>query len=658
MKLHLFGSPHFEVSGNNIAGIPAKAFVAIALLAIKFGGEARRSVLASHLWENQESKSANANLRQLLAGIRRFESKNNFLILQTGRERVHLNIDISNDLKKFVELKSPKNSAGLTEHTIERQKEFLHGLEYVVGEDVQNWIVAVRQEYAARFLEISLENAVQFGGDAGVKALEFLLSRHPYQGKLLRALILVHSRSQNYAAIYRCFESFKNTLQHDLGVDPSRKTLDLIARVAPELIPDLEREFWFLSKTPTKVHTPIAANKTLSDNNIEDNSSSLPRLIILPPRADVDGIHPTERALINSMVEDLSLCLCRMRSVVVLAPHTARKFVTHDRMQTFIDVDYIVSTRYLSSGPNGKLAVSLTCVSTGELLMAEEIPVDVVNVFEDCRHLFLTAAHRIGLEIDNSVLSSFRHTGQASAYTYYLIGSNRLRSDDLPSVRAARSAFRHAVKLSPDLYVAQQMLAHTFHREWFLLGRRDTERLKEAQMLAEQLIRTDPFAPGGHWELGVALLYLGDLDGALASTTTAALRAPHHADILMHRADILCHNGQHEKALQQIGSALKLNPLPPDIYFWNIAGIRFLLGDYQKSLYAISKVSVLVPSNLRLVAACHAMLGNLEQANHFKQLHLAEYPDFEVGSWSKIYPAKKQNDVEHYVGALRLAGFT
>jgi len=75
MLLHLFGTPHFEINGQSLCSFPVKAYVAVAMLAVKFDGSVRRPVLASHLWEDRSTKMANANLRQMLVAVRRFETK-------------------------------------------------------------------------------------------------------------------------------------------------------------------------------------------------------------------------------------------------------------------------------------------------------------------------------------------------------------------------------------------------------------------------------------------------------------------------------------------------------------------------------------------------------------------------------------------------------
>jgi len=615
-----------------------------------------RPVLAGWLWENHGTKLANANLRQLLVGVRNFDAKHGLSIMQIDRSFVHLNVNMRSDLKHFTEISSLKGSKELKQYISDYRNEFLHRLEDVAGEGLRRWILATRQEYSIRLLHITRDNALRIGGKDGAKALETLHSLHPYDGSLLRALILTHSRNNDYAALYQCFDSFTARLQRDLGVAPSIKTLNLVARIAPELIPDLERDFLFLSKNPAKFATPVSADQ-FENAKREPPKSPLPRLIILPPAKEAFNSRSDERAMVNCLVEDLTLRLCQMRNFVILAPHTAKQFVKLHQRQPSFNVDYMVSTRLLPGGNTKKLALCLTFVPSGEVLMADEISIKKTCAYESYSNFIQSAASRIGLEIDRSVLSTFRHTGDASAYTYYLIGQNRLRTESLPNVRAARKVFRRALQVVPDFYPARQMLARTYNREWWLLGRQEKDFLLEAQRIAVTLIKDDPMTPGGYWELGTSTLYLGDIDSALESLNTAKSLAPHHADIIASVADVLSHTGLHDEALGQIDVALNLNPLPPDIYFWIASGIKFLMGDYQAAIDTSMKTTVLSPSNLRIISACYAMLGNQKMASKFRKLHLAEYPNFRVADWPKLLPAKSSRDIDHYIRALRLAGF-
>ncbi len=664
MDLNLFGIPRFNLENRSIQRLPAKAYLAIALLLIKYDGFVRRATLASYLWEDRDTNLANANLRQLLAAIRRFEKQNSLEIIKADRNNIYLANSVVCDLDEFTSIKKLTTSEGLKRYVANYQRDFLQGLEDSSGDNLNKWILIQRQNFSNQFLQIAYKGALKIGGKDGEIALESLLLSHPYDEKLLQTLIISLTKNGDYIKAKRCFDMFAKRLSQDLNVNPTNKTITLVARLLPDLIPELHRKYSFLSRRNTSniIFTGFENNPLREEAKV--NNNPLPRLLILPPTSGASELPTYSHRLVDSLIEDITLSLSRMSNFVVLAPHTAKQFVKmeHVQMQPTLDVDFIISTRLMPNGSNlnqeeKRYIIKLTSVSSGEVLITEEIRLTSMGLYESYCDVIQSLVSRIGLKIDWSVLSDFRNTGFANAYIFYLIGKEKLNIGDLPNVRAARKAFKHAIKLAPDFYLAQQMLARTYHLEWYLLGRPECELLLKTKNIATRLIKTNPSLAGGYWEYGNSQLYLGDIGSALEITSVAISLAPNHSDIIAHKADILCHHGEHNMALKLIGKALELNPLPPDIYYWTAAGSKFFLRDYKGSLKIIYKTKPISPLCWRLTAACYAMLGNKRESKKYKELYLNEYPDFRVSVWPKMFSANSQNDIEHYTEALYLAGF-
>ena len=662
--LHLFGFPCIKNGDQSLQGLPEKAYIMVALLLIEYRASVRRSILAGCLWENRTTDLANLNLRQLLTRIRLFEKQNSFEFIKTDYKELALVNSISCDLCKFLSIDKLTKPDELIDYVVSFGKEFLQGLGDNLGEDLSKWLLIQRQNYSNRFLQIALDGALHIGGSEGIKALEYLFSIHPYNEKVLQSLILLLSRGGKYKRAQRHFEEFAQKLNEDLQIAPKTSTIKLIARLFSEMTPHLQHKYSFLSATVANNELPSDDRNFHSEEKSKINDNPIPRLLLLPLGSGSNKSAISDYELANFVIEGMTLALCQTHNFVVLAPHTARQFIKLEHLQTqqILDVDYIISTHLMPDNAyldkkEKRLLIKLTSVSSGEVLMMEEVLLTPDVFRKSYTDIVQSVINMIGLKIDRYVLSNFRNTGSADAYTFYLIGKERLSIGDLPNIRAARKTLKHALKLFPEFYLAQQMLARTYHLEWFLLGRPDHELLLKAKHMASNIIKKDPTIPGGHWEMGVAQLYLGDIEGARESTSLASSFAPYHADIIAHKADIFCHNGQHDEALKQVNLAMKLNPLPPDCYYWMQSCSKFFLGKYQEALGLISKVKLLVPSNLRLVAACHAMLGNGEEARNFKNDYLLEYPDFKIEYWEIMIPMSNHDDVSHYKTALYLAGF-
>ncbi len=88
---------------------------------------------------------------------------------------------------------------------------------------------------------------------------------------------------------------------------------------------------------------------------------------------------------------------------------------------------------------------------------------------------------------------------------------------------------------------------------------------------------------------------------------------------------------------------MKLNPIPPDQYWWNAAGLHFQLHDYKAAIAAIDRMSDPLPA-LRIAAASWAYLGDRAQARKCAAKFLRSYPDFRIEHWLKIVPNRNPDD--------------
>jgi tetratricopeptide (TPR) repeat protein len=306
--------------------------------------------------------------------------------------------------------------------------------------------------------------------------------------------------------------------------------------------------------------------------------------------------------------------------------------------------------------PSARVAISMVHVPSGRVLFGEAFPVDLGHLPESHDNVVREITRQIVSEIEHSSLAALSRTGVATAYSLYLLGRERLEPFDLRRIRAARKAFSKALRLVPDFYPALHMYARTLNLEWFVLGREERGQLHEARTIAERLIGEHPLAPEGFWEMGLSEIYLGEVEAAVDHFEAAQSRAPHYADILIDLADSLVHLGEHHRARPHARHALSLNPLAPDDYLWKAAGCEFMLGEYQSAIDLLAGLRYQDPA-FRLLAACHALLGNESAANSYRVRFMKDYPDFKVEDWGRVRPFRRAEDTERFVEGLRRAGF-
>ena len=99
-----------------------------------------------------------------------------------------------------------------------------------------------------------------------------------------------------------------------------------------------------------------------------------------------------------------------------------------------------------------------------------------------------------------------------------------------------------------------------------------------------------------------ALTKLWPMTYARLPCTTFEELSPHYADVICSHADSLTHGANPKAALVKVSTALDLNPLAPDYYYWTAAGASYFLGEYTEALSYLDRMRDAGPAS-RLAAA-------------------------------------------------------
>ncbi|WP_331374631.1 hypothetical protein [Sinorhizobium chiapasense] len=118
---------------------------------------------------------------------------------------------------------------------------------------------------------------------------------------------------------------------------------------------------------------------------------------------------------------------------------------------------------------------------------------------------------------------------------------------------------------------------------------------------------------------------------------------------------MLTYAGRSEQAVQIGEMALKLNPNTPDWYLWNVAAAYYFLADYETSLGYLQRMVQPGPA-YRLIAATYARLGRREEASKAASELLKINPEFSISRFEAQAPYLRQDDHDHYMTGLRMAG--
>lgn len=642
VSLQLLGSPVLRLPDGSAVKLRQKAYALAAVLYLEFSNRTRRSTLAEKIWEDSSAEQAMTNLRQTLLHTRDLESKHGFTLFEADATEIELNRDIVLDLREIGRIRAATDPAELEQLIDLYRGDLLTGVDGM-GNELGQWLTLERTRIENQFATQATEAALRLGGKAGYAALHRLAEHLPYSDVVCRATIELFRADGNESGARAAFAAFRNRLRHGLGLEPAAETADLIGQEEPAVPATPQRR-----KTDRPDYNPE-----------EDRQSFVPRVVLLPPLQDFKQAS-IPKHLAPALVEDVTIGLSRLKTVSVIAPHTAWQidpFSALDEVRSH-QIDYAVESRIAPSFASDGLSLAIRLVRAAgrEIVWADKFSFSTLSAPDAYWDFTNGVARALADSIETAELQRERTQRDANAYAHYLAGRHNLRSFDLPKIRRGRKSLRIARDIEPGQASIESALARSYVVEWVLRAGSDRALLDKAKLHAERAVSIDPNDGTAYRELGRVALFDRDLDQSLSHMAMAADLAPNHADVLADFADTLVHNSDFAAAQDKIEAAVRLNPMPPDEYLWTLGGINFFRGRWEEALRHLNQMRNPEPA-FRLMAAAAAMAGQMDLARRYRLQALKLQPDFTTARWVSRMPQRDPADVDLYIEALRKAGF-
>ncbi len=667
-RLSLFGPPTLLDRRGRPVPAPAKTFaLAVFLILSSSRAPAKRVSIRQFLWPSADPKTAAANLRKFLARVLERQQRFGFELIRCERGHVALAASAEIDLDLFLKTIAARNPEDLLALCEIYRGDLLEGMAWQELESSE-WMEVQRTKLRDTFVG-AVSRQLESGDDAigpvqRRVAARKLIEVDPYNEKAHRTLMRLFSEEGEPARVHEIYRTLKQRLLDDLLVEPDAATTELYHSLRP---PEgrrgtsrTARDAVETAFTPAE-QMPAAIAADSDDEGAERaarlaNQSGAPRITILPPVAN--GGQSIRHQLAASLIEDVTIGLCRSKSLSVVAPHTAWQLSAPGKRSLFktFDIDYSVESQLQYSGGEYWLSMKLVSSATRDILWTAQYPFRQEQADRSYRDLSAQIILALVDKVERVELARYEVAQDPTAYSLYLVGQRYTRILDLPNVRRARRTFKAAISASTDFVPAISGLARTYQLEWLLMARGDGDLLVEASRLAERALEIDPDDARGHRDLAVCNLYAGRFDESLRAFSEAERRNPQHADLLNDFSDALVHACEPQSALEKITTAIRLNPLCPDQYWWAAGGANYQLERYGDAIECMSKMRDQSPV-YRLLAASWAMVGDQRQASEYVRLAKDIHPDFDVKSWLSILPLRDPKFKELYERGLRRAGF-
>jgi adenylate cyclase len=371
---------------------------------------------------------------------------------------------------------------------------------------------------------------------------------------------------------------------------------------------------------------------------------------------------PRDSHLCDGITGDIITNLSRFRDLLVIARHSAFLFkgqnLPAEQIGRSLGVRYLLTGGLQRSGTNLRLRVELSEAESGRVVWSDRYSGTLGDVFEFQDDVTAVIAARLAIQIDAAEQRRLLSKAPPDLRAYGLI----LRGQQL-SLLVAREANFHARRLfeeasywDPNYARSYAGLARTFQEAWrYRWSDTPDQCLSRAIELAEHAIELDPSDARGHAAVGQARLFKREHDHSLAAYERAIQLNPNDADVLADTGHCVSSCGDPERAIQLLHRAMRLNPYYPDWYLWNLGEVHFDLGNYDEAIRTLSQMRDQSDA-YRLLAASHALVGQMERARHFAGQVLVLQPEFTLERWRDVPPDRNPEPRERYLEGLRKAG--
>jgi TolB-like protein/Tfp pilus assembly protein PilF len=385
-----------------------------------------------------------------------------------------------------------------------------------------------------------------------------------------------------------------------------------------------------------------------------------PSIAVLPFDNLSDG--KSHDVLVDGMTEGVIAALARFNQLFVIARSSTftykGKLVKVQQVAEELGVRYVLEGSVQVSGDRMRVTAQLIDATTGRHVWVERFDRGLKDAFDVQDEVTRKLVGSLVGKLDKATMAmaSLKHPDSLDAYGLFLRGLE-LHWRYTPEDNAkSRTLFEKAISLDPNYARAYAYLAFTYEADWeWWSPARPEETYKKALDLAYKAVALDPKDADARFVLGRTLLMGNKHDQAIAQFEEGLKANPNHALLLSGFSEACTLNGQPEEGIKKAKEAIRLNPYDPVFQLWILAFGQYVARDYEGAIETLRKMSPLGEAR-RLVAACLAYLGRMDEARAEAERYLKDSPTFSASYWGSTQPFRHDEDRQHGVQGHIKAG--
>jgi TolB-like protein/two-component SAPR family response regulator len=652
--LDLLGGFELRLRDGVPVSLPTrKAQLLLAYLALPAGRSHAREKLGLLLWGDRLDEQARGSLRNTLAAIRKALGTN---ALKGERDMLALAAGlVSVDVDRLAEA-----AAGVAELSEEALETVLssHLLEGAISPSgaFDEWL-AFERARCLGLAQTAAQKAISAYEEAGRadKALALalrLVALDPLREQNHRLAMRLFATAGERSRSMMQFQTCRDVLKRELGVEPSAETADLARRIVAgdgEVLP--------MPATDGAKSDPADADRSMPRNFA----------IAVLPFVNLNG-QPEQDFMAEGFSEDLITELSRRRDFSVISRQSSSLF--SGRPETAAAAAAELSVRYALAGSlrgiGGRLRVTAQLIDAlgNRCIWAERYDRDLADIFAVQDEIVASIIGSLDAEVrqEERERAARKLPSELDAWEQFHRGLWHVYRFTREDIAKAEALFRHALERASDFALPHAGLGYAAFVKavWYFVPD-PRVALAEGLKHAQAAISLDGSNVFCHVVLGRLLTLAGDIGGALHHLQLATEMNPGFAQARFGLAQALVYADKPSEALSEIDLALRLSPKDPlRCMFLTLRSFcHFRLGDYiSAEMAARSATQLQWGDTWSRLALCSALveLGRVDEAKQIARETLSVEPGFSLEGFKRLVAHAPEPMRKRVWANLRAAG--
>jgi adenylate cyclase len=375
---------------------------------------------------------------------------------------------------------------------------------------------------------------------------------------------------------------------------------------------------------------------------------------------------PKQEYFSDGITEEIIASLGSIPKLFVIARNSTFTYkgkpVKVQQVAEELGVRYVLEGSVRKSGDKIRITAQLIDALNGHHLWAKRYDRNLKDIFavQDEITKEIITAMQVKLTEGEDIRSAAKGTNNLEAFLKYLQANEYIQRVNPEANALGMQLAKEAVALDPEYAMAYKTLARAhLTAVWIGTSKSPKQSIGNAMKLLQKAIALDDTYAEAHAYLGFLYATTRQHDKALVQGEKAVDLSPNSAECYYRLGKILNFAGRWEESIPKYERAIRLNPIPSNMYLFSLGYSYGMTGQYEEAITWCEKAIHKEPNSLfaRLfMAAVYSFSGRDEEA----RIEIAEVlriqPKFTLARFEKRLRYKKKSDVEKVIGALRKAG--